>query len=79
MKKKEIQLSKEFKVQTVKAIIAIGIFVFTYLILLILAIALTVLCVFSGFSIIVFKPMFITIVLGIGLASLGILNLIFLS
>lgn len=78
MKKKEIQLSKEFKVQTVKAIIAIGIFVFTYLILLTLAIALTVLCVFSGFSIIVFKPMFITIVLGIGLASLGILNLIFL-
>jgi Zn-dependent protease with chaperone function len=78
MKKKEIQLSNEFKVQTVKAIIAIGIFVFTYLILLTLAIALTVLCVFSGFSIIVFKPMFITIVLGIGLASLGILNLIFL-
>jgi Zn-dependent protease with chaperone function len=74
MKKKEIQLSNEFKVQTVKAIIAIGIFIIIYLILLILAITLTVLCVFGSYLIIVIKPMFLTYAFGIGFASIGILT-----
>ncbi len=78
MIKKEIQLSKEFKTQATKAILAINLFALTYLIILLLAVLLTGLCIAGGVSLIVIKPMFITIALGIGLASLGVLILIFL-
>lgn len=78
MIKREIQLSQEFKAQATKAILAISFFTLTYLIILILAILLTVLCIAGGVAIIAIKPMFITIALGIGLASSGVLILIFL-
>lgn len=78
MNKKEIQLSKEFKSQATKAIFAISVFIVTYLIMLLLAILLTGLCIVGGMSLIAIKPMFITIVLGIGLASVGVLILIFI-
>ncbi|WP_088656298.1 M48 family metallopeptidase [Geofilum rhodophaeum] len=78
MIKREIQLSKEFKTQATKAILAINLFTLTYLIILLLAVLLTGLCIAGGVSLIVIKPMFITIALGIGLASLGVLILIFL-
>lgn len=48
------------------------------MIILLLAILLTGLCIAGGVSLIVIKPMFGTIALGIGLASLGVLILIFL-
>lgn len=78
MNKKEIQLSKEFKIQATKAIFAIIFFVLTYLIILLLVVLLTGLCIAGGFILIALKPMFLTMVLGIGLASLGIFILIFL-
>ncbi len=78
MVKREIQLSKEFKTQAAKAILAISFFTLTYLIILILAILLTGLCIAGSVSLIAVKPMFITIAVGVGLASLGILILIFL-
>jgi Zn-dependent protease with chaperone function len=78
MIKREIQLSKEFKTQATKAILAINLFALTYLIILLLAVLLTGMCIAGGVSLIVIKPMFITIALGIGLASLGVLILIFL-
>jgi Zn-dependent protease with chaperone function len=78
MIKREIQLSKEFKTQATKAILAINLFALTYFIILLLALLLTGLCITGGVSLIVIKPMFITIALGIGLASLGVLILIFL-
>ncbi|HRZ97698.1 MAG TPA: M48 family metallopeptidase [Paludibacter sp.] len=78
MIKREIQLSKEFKIQATKSILAISFFSFTYLIILILAILLTGLCIVGGVTLIAYKPMFITIALGLGLASMGILILIFL-
>lgn len=78
MIKREIQLSKEFKNQATKAILAINLFALTYLIILLLAVLLTGLCIAGGVLLIVIKPMFITIALGIGLASLGVLILIFL-
>jgi Zn-dependent protease with chaperone function len=78
MIKREIQLSKEFKTQATKAILAINLFALTYLIILLSAVLLTALCITGGVLLIVFKPMFITIALGIGLASLGVLILIFL-
>src|SRR5690606_39090597 len=53
-------------------------FILTYLLMLILALGLTVLCVYGGIMLIAIRPMFITIALGIGLASLGVLVLFFL-
>ncbi|MES2837566.1 MAG: M48 family metallopeptidase [Bacteroidota bacterium] len=78
MSKKEIQLTKEFKIQATKAIIAISVFILSYLIILLLALILTALCIAGGISLIALKPSFLTILLGIGLSSLGILIVIFL-
>lgn len=76
--KKEVQVSSEFKSQAIKAIIAIGLFILTYLIILLLAVGFTVLCIIGGLGLILIHPSLATMVLGLGLASLGILVLIFL-
>lgn len=73
-----VQVSNNFKKMTSQAIFAIGTFILVYLALLVLAIGLTVLSTYLGLALIVAIPKFITIVLGIGLASLGFLVLIFL-
>ncbi len=78
MTKREIKVSSEFKIQTTRAITSINLFILTYILMLALAVGLTVLCVYAGIMLVAFRPMFITIVLGIGLASLGILVLFFL-
>ncbi len=78
MTNKFIKVSSEFKAQAVRSKTAISLFILTYFLMLILAIGLTVLCVYGGIMIIAFKPMLLTIVLGIGLASLGVLVLFFL-
>ena len=73
-----IKISEAFKAQTKKAILSIVLFIFTYLILLVLALGLTVLCVYGGIMLVVAYPRLITIAIGIGLASMGILILFFL-
>lgn len=78
MNQSDIKLSLEFKAQTTRAIIAIAFFAFTYLLLLLLALCLTALCIYGGIMLIVSFPRFITLALGIGLASMGIFILIFL-
>ena len=78
MTKREIKISSEFKAQTTKAILSITFFILTYVLMLVLAVGLTALCVYGGIMLIAIRPMFITIALGIGLASLGVLVLIFL-
>ncbi len=75
---KEIKISPEFKTQTTKAVLAILLFITTYLLMLVLAVALTALCIYVGIMLIASHPMFFTLAIGIGLASLGILVLIFL-
>ncbi len=78
MIKNEIELSSEFKTQATKAIISISLFLLTYILLFILAIGLTIFCVYAGLMLIVSVPRIITLALGIGLASLGVLILVFL-
>lgn len=73
-----IQPSSNFKKMAINAIVAIMSFIFVYLILLILGIVLTALCIYGGIALIIAAPKFITIVIGIGLASLGIMIFIFL-
>jgi len=73
-----VQVSKNFKKRTGKAIFAIVLFIIVYIALLSLSIALTALCVVGGFMLIIAKPMLLTIGVGIGLASLGFFILFFL-
>lgn len=73
-----ITLTPEFKAQTTKAIIAIGFFVLLYFVLALMALGLTLFCLFCAAVIILAYPSLITIIIGAGLASLGLLILIFL-
>ncbi|MER3320144.1 MAG: M48 family metallopeptidase [Allomuricauda sp.] len=74
----QIEPSLEFKTQTRKAIFSIVLFTIVYSVLLLLALALTALCIYGGVILVITVPRFFTIALGVGLASLGILILIFL-
>jgi len=78
MRKGEIHLTTEFKTQSTMAILSIVFFVFTYLLILLLSVGLTALCIAICVYVVALKPMFITIVLGVGLSSMGILVLVFL-
>ncbi len=73
-----ITISKSFQEKATKSVFAIVLFLFVYLLLLFAAAGLTALCVVGGFAIIVAKPMFFTLVAGLGLASIGIMIFIFL-
>lgn len=76
--KKEVQLTREFKVQTTKAITGILFFIISYVLILLLAFVLTGLCIAGGIALISARPMVLTIALGIGLGSVGVLIVIFL-
>ncbi len=78
MREKNIHLSKEFKKQATKAILAISFFMFIYFLILFIAVLLTSLCIMAAIWVIIQKPMFYTIALGVGMASFGVLILIFL-
>lgn len=73
-----VQLSTSFRRQATKAIASIAFFVVTYLVLIASAVALTAICVYAGMALILFKVTWITIVLGLGLSSFGLLVLVFL-
>lgn len=74
----DIKLSPQFKSQTTKAIVSIVFFVLTYIVLFLLAIVLTVACVYGGYLLVVNYPRLLTVILGLGLASMGFLILFFL-
>ena len=73
-----IKLSSEFKSQTTKAVMSIVLFVIVYFSIIVFAIGLTIVCAYGGIMLIVTHPRLITIVLGIGLGSLGFMVLVFL-
>lgn len=74
----DIPISSTFKQKTTKAVFSIVAFILVYILLLALAAGLTAVCIAGGYMIIAAKPMFFTIIAGLGLASIGILILIFL-
>ncbi len=61
-----------------KAVLSILLFVITYLFLVCVAIGLTIGLGYAGMLLIAFKPMFVTIMIGIALMSAGVFTLIFL-
>ncbi|MEZ4921520.1 MAG: M48 family metallopeptidase, partial [Saprospiraceae bacterium] len=72
-----VQLSRKFKLQTAKAIAAISIFALIYLLFFIGAALFAVWCIYAGVKIILIHPSYLTILLGIGMGSWGILILHF--
>lgn len=75
---KILQPSPQFRREVVKVLAAILFFVLTYLLLVAAAVGFAVLCAMGGLSLVVFKPMFLTLMLGLGLAVLGLMVLIFM-
>lgn len=73
-----IAVSKNFKKTSFKAITSIVLFIIVYVFLIVFAVGLTVLSALGGFYLISIKPSFVTIMLGLGLASLGFYVLAFL-
>lgn len=78
MDKLTVNVSDNFRKMASKAIFSIVVFIIIYITLLVLAIGLTLLCGYLGVSIIAAHPSFITLILGAGIASVGIFILIFL-
>ncbi len=74
----EVTVSSEFKAQGSKAVVTLLLFISTYAIIFALVIVLTLACIAGGVAIVAIRPMLVTIALGLGLASLGFMVLIFL-
>lgn len=68
----DIPVSAAFKAQTTKAVLAIVVFLISYIALFLLALGLACLCVYGGISLMLFYQNLITLLLGLGIASLGI-------
>lgn len=66
-----IEVSQDFKSKTKAAVFSITVFIFVYLLLFLFTIALALGCIAGGIALIVAKPMFITLMLGAGLAGTG--------
>lgn len=78
MKTQEIKLTNNFKRQASRTIFSIILFILVYLLLLGFAVALTISCVYLGYKILSINISFLSIILGVGSAGLGILVLFFL-
>lgn len=78
MKPTEIQPSATFKKQATRAIFSIFLFIVTYLVLLVLALVVTFLCFLGGVGLVSTSPSLVTLFIGIGLVSMGVMVLIFL-
>jgi len=74
----EVTVSPKFKSQVTKTIASIVLFVIAYLILVILAAILTAICVYGGLIVTISMLGIFGIIIGLGIASLGILVFIFL-
>ena len=75
--KELVKISDNFRKMAVKCVFAIFLFLATYILLIILANGFTALCAYCGFLLMISYPMWLTIIFGAGLISLGIFILIF--
>lgn len=73
-----IQVSEDFKKKSKSAVSAIVVFILIYLLMFLFTIALAVGCIIGGIGLIAVKPMFITIMLGAGLAGTGVFVFFFI-
>ncbi len=74
----DVQVSDSFKRMTVKAIWSIILFATVYILLIIAVLAFAFFCLYLAFTLITLGISWITVVLSLGIASLGVLLVIFL-
>lgn len=72
-----IEPSDSFRKQAVYALMAIAFFAVSYLFLLIVSLVLTIVCILLGVQIVIASPSIYSLIIGLGLASFGLLILIF--
>jgi Zn-dependent protease with chaperone function len=75
---KLVKLSGHFKKEVIKSIAAIIIFIIVYLLLLALSLLLVAFCIWAGFSLILLKPSFYTLIIGLSTIGCGIMVFVFL-
>ncbi len=73
-----IQVSEDFKKKSKSAIVAITIFVVVYILLFLFTLLVTIACVVGGIALIIAKPMFLTLMLGVGAIGTGVFILPFI-
>jgi Zn-dependent protease with chaperone function len=78
MKKNQVLPSLRFRKEAAKAMLAIVLFVISYAVLLLLATALTLLCLYLGFNVMINNFRFLSIALGVGIMGFGLLIFYFL-
>lgn len=73
-----IQVSQDFKEKTKAAVSSIVIFIFVYILIFLFTIVLALACIGGGIWLIIAKPMFLTLMVGVGLAGTGIFVFFFI-
>lgn len=73
-----IQVSEDFKKKSKSAVFAITIFIVVYLLMFLLTVLLAIGCIVGGIWLIAIKPMFLTFMLGAGLAGTGVFVFFFI-
>lgn len=74
----EIQVSGNFKKNTLKAILSIVLFALVYLLILLASVGLVILCIVICMQLLIFNASFITLFLALAIIAFGVLILIFL-
>lgn len=67
-----IQVSQDFREKAKAAVSSIVVFIFVYLLIFLLTVVLALACIACGIWLIAAKPMFVTLMLGAGLAATGL-------
>lgn len=73
-----VKISKRFKQMATKAMFAILFFITVYLLLIALAIGIFIACIYGAIAVVAIRPSLITLMLGLGIASVGVFILYFL-
>lgn len=75
---KALNPTKEYKQKVLKVSGSIMLFLIVYICLIVLSVGLAALVTFIGMEIIILRPMFITVIIGVGLIGLGLMVIYFL-
>ncbi len=70
--------SKEFRLEAFKVVLSIFLFIAVYIVLILLSVGLAAVVSWLGVMLIILKPMFLTLMIGLGMIGLGLMVIYFL-
>lgn len=70
--------SKEFRLEAFKVVLSIFLFIAVYIVLILLSVGLAAAVSWLGIMLIILKPMFLTLMIGLGMIGLGLMVIYFL-